>query len=507
MEKVSIKALIEKKESSLIDRNVEDKWVDEILYGNSRNALFITTFNMASMAGKEKDEKRRDLFKRYHITGVFGLSNPMKSAVNDFMLLVLSTEPANTVLIGNCIRKLYRTGGVGAAEDSQLIFPNQYIEYYANIENWLNHGKDAAEGEEYWFHEISYNDFDYDHVSPLPYSKRCYEVRKFLQTEKTKPLSEIAKIIRPHLIRSERGKVIGVRDFQYPLNLEYMREGWKTDTILKIGDIVFKNAMPERCYLLLEQPAEAIYAGGNDFIVRTNDLNLSAYIIQYFMSDVGKTIIEASGSGAALPRMTLSNFRKTPIIEPKKPLSHYLELYRMLATKPKDISTYNHRFAAVAEYKEAESIEDVLNLELLENAKLYKGEIVREFLKQDFTELNSCYKAEAYKATLIMCGSILEAVLIDWASEYDQKDYFSEELWVTDKRTGRMKRAELIDYIDRINEINRPKWMTEAGYAHQIRKKRNLVHAKLCMNSEEINDVVCAEVIGYLKDVLATRGL
>lgn len=33
-----------------------------------------------------------------------------------------------------------------------------------------------------------------------------------------------------------------------------------------------------------------------------------------------------------------------------------------------------------------------------------------------------------------------------------------------------------------------------------------MVHAKLCLNSEEkINEDLCREVIGYLKDVLKTR--
>ena len=32
-------------------------------------------------------------------------------------------------------------------------------------------------------------------------------------------------------------------------------------------------------------------------------------------------------------------------------------------------------------------------------------------------ELNICFKNKAYKAALILAGSILEAVLIDWLSE------------------------------------------------------------------------------------------
>ena len=69
------------------------------------------------------------------------------------------------------------------------------------------------------------------------------------------------------------------------------------------------------------------------------------------------------------------------------------------------------------------------------------------------------------------------------------------------------KEAGLADYIDEIKELARPAWM-KADEAHKIRKKRNLVHAKLCMSdTTEINEQTCREVIQYLKDVIETRGL
>ena len=105
-----------------------------------------------------------------------------------------------------------------------------------------------------------------------------------------------------------------------------------------------------------------------------------------------------------------------------------------------------------------------------------------------------------------MAGSILEAVLIDWLSELHHRDYFEEDYEVTD-RNGRTKRADLIDYINEIKYIEKHYWMEEASKAHEIRKKRNLVHAKLCLKSDEINEGVCREVIGYLEDVIKTRGV
>lgn len=119
-------------------------------------------------------------------------------------------------------------------------------------------------------------------------------------------------------------------------------------------------------------------------------------------------------------------------------------------------------------------------------------------------ELNTCYRHGAYKATLILAGSILEAVLIDWLSELHNINYFEQDYVICD-RNGHSKRADLIDYINEIKVIKRPDWAEEADKAHKIRKKRNLVHAKLCMNTDEISKDVCGKVISYLKDVLETR--
>ena len=47
-------------------------------------------------------------------------------------------------------------------------------------------------------------------------------------------------------------------------------------------------------------------------------------------------------------------------------------------------------------------------------------------MQDDIQELKRCFDAKAYKSTLIMAGSILEAFLLDWLSEIDQEDYFKK---------------------------------------------------------------------------------
>ena len=213
----------------------------------------------------------------------------------------------------------------------------------------------------------------------------------------------------------------------------------------------------------------------------------------------------------------MASLKDFPIIKPKEPasiyeaqvsaLTHIEKTYSETAAKQRIRLQAYQMALAKNQYQPKDKIEDILNIETANKIRLFDEEKVCSFLTSDLKELNDCFKVKAYKATLILAGSILEAVLIDWLSDIKGVNYFEKDYMVTDRRTGRLKRADLVDYINEIEYIERPHWMEEASKAHKIRKKRNLVHAKLCIKSDEINEEVCKQVIDYLKDVLKTRGV
>ena len=147
-----------------------------------------------------------------------------------------------------------------------------------------------------------------------------------------------------------------------------------------------------------------------------------------------------------------------------------------------------------------ETLEGILNTELVDNLRIYKSSILNKFLKEDIEELNICFKHKAYKATLILAGSILEAILIDWLSENDNENYFEKDYI----KNGH--KANLGDYIDKIKYLKKPHWYSEAYGADKIRENRNLVHAKLCLKKNvKIDQNLCLEVVQYLKDVIKSR--
>lgn len=133
-----------------------------------------------------------------------------------------------------------------------------------------------------------------------------------------------------------------------------------------------------------------------------------------------------------------------------------------------------------------------------------------DFIQEDIRELDVCYSSGAYKATLILAGSILEAFLLDWLSEIDGKNYFVMPYKIRKyNNDGTFKwvtHEELKVYINQMEKIGLANWEQLRNKAHFIRKKRNLVHAKICLErKKEVNKDISNQVITYLKEIVESR--
>ena len=173
------------------------------------------------------------------------------------------------------------------------------------------------------------------------------------------------------------------------------------------------------------------------------------------------------------------------------------------AQKKELLKRYNH-LISISRNQTSKEILAIRNYFAHENIR-YENIII-----EDFKELNICFSNKAYKATLILAGSLLEAFLLDWLSEIDGKDYFKTPymIEVKDKNGDiKLKESDLLNtYIEAIKEIKKPDWMESSKNAHFIRKQRNLVHAKLCLKSDKkIDEDICKKVISYLHEIINTR--
>ena len=459
------------------------------------------------------------LTEKYSLAGIYNLGSPYVDTNIRFELIHLTTKRLDSVDIGifnaNMFDKqpVMRGMGVFCMADEYSVKFNCYV---YELERWINedYTPDHDKEGEYEFNTIPLSEFSYSHIAPEYYSRVAMDIRRLLSTEKTIPLGAVAEIKFPKPIDAMIGKVISVKDLKYPFDCQGVKDRKITDVEIKKNDILFPIAGPRNPYIFTEEFSEPIYANPLTAVIRCTNI-LPEYLYLYLNSEVCRIIVQSQSSGTAIKRINLAALREIPVVVPKESaevyqsqvyaLTHIEKTYCESLTHQRKVLDDYQKVLAEQGYQPNDCIGDILNVETAKKIRVFDEENMRSFLTADLKELNSCFRAKAYKATLILAGSILEAVLIDWLSDIDGVNYFQEEYMVQDRRTGRQKRAELIDYINEIKYIERPHWMEEASKAHEIRKKRNLVHAKLCMNSDAVNEDVCRQVIEYLKDVLKTR--
>ena len=506
-------------ESTKYSLNKRDSsWLTELLKQDFNSAWVIIPEGRLQTTNQEM----KKLKERYSIGAMCQLGN-IYNNTNVNMALVLFTQDSMSEVFVSIYNGKTRINestissekGTGTVATN---FTLEYVSYIENLEKWFS-GEDVtcANAE---LKKIATKDIEERFFYPGYYTDRAISVRKSLKQETTEPLSNISEILIPVASKEKTmGKCLTYGDLQYPLNYKSIAERPVTNIKLQKGDIIipsinFQNNKP----YLVREVKEDIYASGNMFVLRNSKL-LPEYLCLYLSSDTARCVFETRSVGTVFFRLTYEMIKEFPVILPKQESSKYLDDFEILISQDRRVYNASSSQRVLTYYEllnnkgllkrqkenKAEKIEDILDAELANTIKVHNEKQLRSFLTEDLRELNICYKNKAYKATLILAGSILEAVLIDWLSEIKGIDFFKITYKVKDDK-GKEKSADLSDYINEIKYIERPHWMEEADKAHIIRKKRNLVHAKLCMKSDEINEEVCKKVIGYLKEVLKTRG-
>ena len=141
--------------------------------------------------------------------------------------------------------------------------------------------------------------------------------------------------------------------------------------------------------------------------------------------------------------------------------------------------------------------------------------VLKDLLENDFTELKVGFDHKAYKAAIILAGSILEAFVIDWLSELDKAKYFQDVFPERDDadqpiiRDGQFKESDLNYKLQAL--LARQARLGNTWYsiyldADEIRKKRNNVHAKLSMRDSSYNSQsTCQDIMQRLERVIKSR--
>jgi hypothetical protein len=126
-------------------------------------------------------------------------------------------------------------------------------------------------------------------------------------------------------------------------------------------------------------------------------------------------------------------------------------------------------------------------------------------------ELRICYENEAYKAAIILAGSLLEAFLFDWLSNEPGSETYGKTIKYKlneEKKKGTFIADNLNGYIEGLQDkygLKKPP--LDVKKAIEIKDFRNYVHpTKLFkVNDDVLNEVVCKKVYSYLQDIVNYR--
>lgn len=464
------------------------------------------------------------LFEKYYPHEIFEISNAYLGNFNEpYMLWKVKKSRPEYIKTSVFYKYAHPYRDNEANHDFLSIpdkFNNEYVEYLNKLDDWVNNDilpndeKNVSE-----FNLIKYEEFDITKPYAQYYRKKNEEMRRLLSGSDVIKLGDVATISMATALDGGNNitKVKTLSSNQAP-GYPYIpdmaaKEGFISSERLHKGDIIgYRNEY----FLVSEESDFELYAPLGCYVIRANGVS-PEYLYLYLNSNIAKRIqytLEVPLGDVGKSRLYGSK-ENLPLIKPKETAEYYRGKFSAIAYPDKKV------YLKLEDEKIPETVEEALTLELFNKIKLNNKNLLERQIKEDITELEICYANRAYKATLILAGSIMEAILIDWLSEIRGVDYFAVDLkkriwdnqnkcYKTDVQGNYLyhadRKADLADYIDEIRDIKRPNWMQEWQEANIIRKKRNLVHAKLCLKENiQIDDTICKDVISYLKNIIDSR--
>ena len=436
-----------------------------------------------------------NLPEKYHLIGVFQM--PLLIPLVDRrleLLTVLSKNYSTIVRIG--VLDGPDTFTFEHIEEGGVLKPTERLEeYWQQIESWIR--GDTTDGDS--FYDIPRKSFEISNPYPWNYTPIGMKIQQALSREQTKSLDSLADVYSSseYGLREDGGVVLLCGKVSYPVNFDNLPYLNATELKLQAGDIVFPYlGFP---MLLDTTPPFDLFAPLFSTVVRPVKGTSPEYLFLYLTSDVGRQLQLESTKDHVFNCFSPESLKRIPIVVQKRGTPFYEALfkckhYQECLTLDALISDGNSVDAP------GETVESLFVQEELSWIERIQRRKTRDIVQSDIEEINACYAARAYKATLILAGSVLEAFLTDWLGQLHGKNYMLKPYRVNGVE------ANLVDYINAIAVIRHPEWMEQKNQANYIRENRNCVHAKLCLRQENaICKETCKKVIEYLKSIVKSR--
>ncbi len=478
----------------------EIAYLNDVANNGNDKALLVFPKAVLNSTRKQNAELQEVVFKNWKIAGIFDIGKILEpeTSIEFSALLVQKQQPIKVRFgifngkISNSRRRRQFSNGAFV----ELPPVSESFQKYTNAIQQILEINDLPSSEvDFDFYEIDSKEFNNGQLNPQYYNPDLVENEKIIRSEKWMKLSEIAEVLVPRSI-NRSAKTLAVKDFEYPFpeSLAISENG--SDLSLKQGDILISSIDTNKSFLITISPPNEIRASRHLYVIRPrSNLVTPEYLFLFLKSETAQKYAARYEKGSVLRRITLETLLNFPIVIPsivtQKQSTELFE--KLFLRKSNDPIAEINKFLFSRQKLPQKAIQKEFITEVIANLRESKKELVGVMLQSDFQEIEQCLHVHAYKSCLILCGSILEVVLLDWLSEIEMKDYFESS-----------DNIKLYAVIKKLSE----QLGESTQKAQNVREKRNLVHPKeLLKASSEINDEVCRKVLSDLKDVLYQRGI
>ena len=474
-----------------------DDLYDAIINGVYEYDFALLTVSILSKYGKE-------LLKEHYIDMLIQIPSPFEfTSINFCMIHLANSKPIDFltgVYKGDVFLKYKKSsanvggfGRVGQLTEEYEDFLNNINQYFSNKE--INRDD---------LNVCSYSKFDDNYFNPVYYTKQAIKIREEYNENDYVLLKDFADITTIPTHKEIKARCLYSTNFTYPLKIFDIQEK-EIKRAIKVEkyDIVgLLNGDRPKFYLYLEDYNDVFVNAGGYCIIKCRDKKYNSYLVNYLNDEKALTYFQSVNKGTYISHMSVKDLMDLKVLKPTEKMMKTADDSLKLLIDAKKMSIYdiNQLLRENHQLEFEKESQKMIYDDLLKPISNLKFKVIKDLINDDLKEVEQCFEHDAYKAAIIMCGSILEAVLLDWLSEYEDADSI---LNVALNEEGRD--LELSRIITKLKKFIKPYWY-EASKAHEIRVTRNMVHPKECIkNNKKVDYEECKKIIDDLNEILAAK--
>lgn len=313
-----------------------------------------------------------------------------------------------------------------------------------------------------------------------------------IESQPFAPLGDLVEVICPRRTM-QTGHVIRARDLREG-KTSGISDGPMTNVLVRRGDILVMR-MGRFQTFLVDEFEDGATAADHFIVLRCHDDRISPeFLVTYLNSDFAWAYSERHLIGAMIPRITKRDLISMPVLIPELAVLRQAEaVYHAVLDRKANADRLSQ--IADARFKVEDltqtSIQAYFMTSVAELISEHKAKYLKEIIDDDIREIDACRKAGALKACVVLSGSVLEAVLLEWVAELQGKKPTSVTLKLNDIINQLIDQGVLID----------PK----GENAHHIRQQRNIVHPMRMLKNEKLTESSVDDVLNMLKEIIHLR--